>query len=108
MTTDTSNKVTTKIFAGCHITSEIRMHLNQSIQWKNAVILAKTSSSNPGIQEVHYHGKDYFGHYTTSNSLIVNDLITFQSSIRQQLKNYCPTLEVENIKICVFPQVFIA
>lgn len=106
MTTDTSSKITTKIFAGCHISSEIRMHLNQSIQWKNATILA--TPSNPGMQEINYHGKSYIGQYTSHKTLIINDIVTSQQNIRDQLKIYCPTLEVENIKIYVFPQVFIA
>ncbi|HEV8053061.1 MAG TPA: hypothetical protein VGP47_11255 [Parachlamydiaceae bacterium] len=108
MTTDLSNKVTTKIFAGCHINSEIRMHLNQSIQWKNATILASSSCSDPIMKEIHYHGKDYFGLYTQNKTLILMDLPNIQQNIRDQLKIYCPTLEVENIKICIFPQVFIA
>ena len=108
MTTDTSSKVATKIFTGCHITSEIRMHLNQSIQWKNAIILATASTTNPEAQQIHYKGKDYFGLYSPNKTLTIKDLTSTQHTIRQQLKNYCPTLEVENIKICVFPQVFVA
>lgn len=108
MTTDTSHKVTTKIFIGCHITSEIRMHLNQSIQWKNASILNSASSSTPELQEIHYHGKEYLGLYSPNKTLTIKDLTTEQNNILYQLKKYCPTLEVENIKIYVFPQVFVA
>lgn len=102
MTTELSSKVTTRLFAGCCINSEIRMHLNQSIQWKHATILTE------GLQETHYHSKDYLGLYLESKLLTTNDLNKIQQNIRDQLKIYCPSLETENITICIFPQVFIA
>lgn len=102
---DNASKISTKLFAGCSINSEMRMHLNQSIQWKHATLL---SPSNRDLQEVHSQGKDFFGHYLESNKLTINELKTIQQYIITQLKIYCPTLETENIKICLFHQVFIA
>lgn len=105
MTTDTLKSVSTRLFAGCFINSEIRMHLNQSIQWKHAIL---TPSADRILHEVHFHGKDYFGLYADCKKITIKDLTMIQQNIRQELKKYCPDLVVENIKICIFPQVFIA
>lgn len=106
MTAKTTSPLNTKLFAGCHINSELRMYLNQSIQWKHAMIL--TPSAERTWQEIHYHGKDYFGLYIDSKKVSVKDLTAIQQNIRESLKNYCPDVEAENIKVCIFPQVFIA
>jgi hypothetical protein len=98
-----TNPITIKLFAGCPINAEMRMHLNQSIQWKHAEIL------NEGcLKEVHYHGKDYFGLYIDHQNISTQNLTAIQQSIQESLKNYCPDLDTESAKVCIFPQVFIA
>lgn len=104
MTTDLLNKISIKLFAGCDINSEIRMHLTHSIQWKHAAL----TSSKEGLQIACYKGKNYFGFYLEQKKLTLNELKEIQQTIRKELKIYCPDLEIENIKICIFPQVFIA
>lgn len=93
----------TKLFTGCLINSEIRMHLNSSIQWKHAVL-------SPGheMKEIHYQGKDYFGKYLVTSEIPMTDLANIQIGIKEQLKYYCPKLETDSLKICIFPQVFVA
>lgn len=105
MSNNLTNSVTTRLFTGCHINSEIRMHLNQSIQWKHVILIP---SSERNLQEIHYRGKEYFGLYVESQKISLIDLTNIQQTIKDELKNYCPDFDPELIKVCIFPQVFIA
>lgn len=102
MTSDLSNKLESKLFLGCCLTSEMRMHLDKSIQWKHATIMAE------GLQVVHYQGKDYLGLYLDAKKASLQELNALQKSIQVQLHMYCPKLETDHIEICIFPQVFLA
>lgn len=102
MTAHPSTKIDSKLFIGCRISSEIRMHLNKSIQWKHATILAE------GLKEVCYQDKEYLGFYLQSKKLTIKELGFFQQNIRQQLHIYCPALATEQLEIFIFPQVFLA
>lgn len=106
MTSKTANQVTLRLFIGCLLTSEIKMHLNQSNQWKHLVI-SPTKSEND-LVEVHYRGKDYLGSYLPRDTLSIDDLKKIEKPIKQSLKAYCPGLEVENLKLQIFAQVFVA
>lgn len=99
---NSSAKLETKLFAGCYLTSEIRMHLSKSIQWKHATIMTE------GLQIVHYHGKDYLGSYLNEKKATLQELAICQEKIQTQLHNYCPALEINKIEILVFAQVFLA
>jgi len=104
MTTTISNKVTVRLFAGCQLTSEIRMYLKQSASWKQAQI---GDSDVRDIVETHYQEKDYLGRYIRKQSLTLKELYEIEGSIRKALTTYCPELSAETLKIYVFPQVFI-
>lgn len=105
MTTSTTNRVTVKLFAGCLLTSEIRMYLKQSAAWKQAQIVGEFDVRE--IVETHYQEKDYLGRYLASNNLTIIELHEIESSIRKALTTFCPELASESLKIYVFPQVFI-
>lgn len=105
MATSSLNKITTRTFLGIFISSELRMHLNQSIAWKHAVI---TPMQKKSFKEVHCKGKDYIGFYLEKNMTTIQELESMQEELREQIKIYCPSLDVENQKICIFPQVFVA
>ena len=100
------NKISSKLFVGCQINSEVRMHLNQSIQWKHAGIIS--TNSGVRLQQVHFHGKDYFGFYVADQKISTLDLKELQQRVRQELKGYCSDLETEILPVFVFPQIFIA
>lgn len=106
MTNETPNQLCTKIFIGCAISSEIRMHLNHSIEWKHAALIS--ASTQEGLQIVSSHGNDYLGFYSTQKHLTIKDLKETQETIIVQIKSYLPKLDTQNLKICIFPQVFVA
>jgi hypothetical protein len=100
------NKISIRIFAACLITSEIRMHLNYSIEWKHSAF--DVLSASLCFQEIRLHGKDYFGFYIEYKTYKISELDEIQNKIRDQLKAYCPKLDTETIDICIIPQVFVA
>lgn len=102
-----SNKITAKLFVGCHITPEMRLHLNKSKEWKQiSVIPIEIREVN--IQEIHYQGKDYFGFYLSDHTAKIKELQNMKTSIQSILKNCCPEYHVTSPRVYVLPQIFIA
>lgn len=99
-------QITTRLFVGCVITSELKMHLNKSIKWKHTNILASKSPTD--LRGIHHAGKDYIGLYSDQDKYTVAELKKLLDTIKQQLKIYCPEIDIEKVKSTVFPQVFIA
>lgn len=102
-----SNKITTKLFVGCHITPEMRLHLNKSKEWKQLAV-TPMEIREIKIQEIHYQGKDYFGFYLSDNTAKVIQLQNMKATIQSILKNFCPEYHVDSPHVYVLPQVFIA
>ncbi len=106
MNTQITDKVTVRLFVGCPLSSEIKMHLHQSATWKHATILPLKNVGE--LIEVHYHGKDYLGCYLTEDRVTLQEIEAIEGPIKKRLKEYCPTFAAENIKVSIFAQVFIA
>lgn len=107
MSLELENKVTVKLFVGCHLNSEIRMLLNQSKLWKQTAIMPSRKNGKE-LLEVHFHGKDYFGRHLPSEKVTLVELRETEDLVKDRLKAYCPEYDAESIKICIFPQVFVA
>jgi hypothetical protein len=101
-----TNQLTYRIFIGCLLTSEIRMHLNQSKFWRQISILPTDNEKE--LIEVRHQSKDYLGRYLTQEKILISDLDQTAIAIRTRLQDYCPGYAAHSIKICVFGQVFIA
>ncbi|KIC74290.1 hypothetical protein DB42_BH00240 [Neochlamydia sp. EPS4] len=102
---DLKDGVNLKIFIGCLITSELRMHLNQSLLWKQNKIAPELNSA---LREIHFQDKDYIGIYPTTDKISLMALKEIEKEILQLLTTYCPLLPTEKIKILIFSQVFIS
>lgn len=100
---ETQTALTLKIFVGFTLSSELKMHLNHSIAWKHAQI-----QKEQVLEEVHFHHKVYIGSYLDDKPLTLNYIRQIEASLRQKLASYCPFAGVEQLPICIFPQVFIA
>lgn len=98
------NRVTVRLFAGCLLNSELRMHLNQSQPWKQASILPEAKN----LLEVHFQNKDYIGQYLIFDKLSIFDLKNIEISIKKTLSSYSGDYNIDSLKICVFTQLFIA
>lgn len=107
MTISSNHQVTVKLFVGYLLTSDIRMYLKQSAAWKQAKIMEEPDSRD--LLETHFQDKDYIGKYIAQDNLTLRELRSFENSVHQSLLNYCPELSQEsNLKIYLFPQVFIS
>ena len=91
-----------KLFAGCLLTSEMKMHLRQSSAWKNAQL-----EPNP-LVETPYQGKDYFGRYLDHEKHTVQNLRDIQIEINTTISCCCPNLAGREFEIKLFPQTLIA
>lgn len=101
-----TTKVFLRLFAGVLITSEIRMHLNLSIKWKEAQILKEFDPSH--LTEVHFQNENYVGKFLSHEAFNLSELKAQEQQILAKIKEYCPKLKIEKIKLKIFPQQFIS
>lgn len=99
-------KVFLKLFAGVLISSEIRMHLNTSMRWKEAQILKEFDPFH--LSEVHFHDENYIGKFLPHNQLHLDELQIEAKAILDKIHEYCPGLKMEKLKVKIFPQQFIS
>lgn len=105
MNTATESRLMVKLFVGYMLTAEIKMLLNQSNEWKQASLVKNSSREN--LVETHFQEKDYIGRYLEYKMLTIKDLKEEASFAKLTLQRYCPDLNVDTLKICIFPQVFV-
>lgn len=98
-----TNHITTKIFLGCVLTSEIKFHLQNSHAWKLAKI------ENPDIlTTTPFQGKEYIGLSLPHPQLTLAEIRPYEASIRQNLSTFCPKLQFDNVNIHIFPQLLVS
>jgi len=95
-------RISTKIFIGCVLTSEIKMFLSQSSAWRRAQL------AGDSLKELRYHEKDYIGTLLSSSEISLKDIQSEEKRILEQLESYCPELDVSEIPMVVFPQIFLS
>lgn len=105
MNTDIDNRILVKVFIGCRFHAELKMFLNQSKAWKEASLIPDPHANN--LCEVHYQQKDYIGLFLPHEKNTLSELKTYEKLVLDKLKEFCPTLESETLKITIFPQIFI-
>ena len=106
MNTATENRVLAKIFVGFELSMDIRMHLNQSTEWKKASVVKDDSPNS--IVEIRFNEKDYIGRHLDTRMPTLKDIQTQSTQIRERLQEFCPEINVDTFKINVFPQVFVS
>lgn len=102
---EAAERVQTRLFVGLLLTSEVRMHLNQSEQWKQEQVVRNESGET--LQSLRYQDKEYIGSMLTTALLPLEELRTLEDSVRLVLNRYCPELQTDKMKIFVFPQLFL-
>jgi hypothetical protein len=101
-----SSQVTVRLFVGVPITSEIRVHLQQSLEWKQSTL--SSVEDMPHLVETHYQSKDYIGIFLPEEQLPLDELRKIEKTVRLLVQVYCPQTLPESLHIIVFPQVFIS
>ena len=106
MQQNVSSKVTVKLFLGIQITSEIRMHLRQSLKWKESHLHLETHTGY--LIETHFQNNDYVGIFVAEERQPFEELKQLELAVRNLLLEYCPLANTEKMPLVVFPQVFIS
>lgn len=101
MDTTSHSQVSVKLFVGCLITSEIRMHLKKSHAWKEATIESRA------LAETTFHKKKYLGRFLSQEPVSLHDLRIFVQDMKQILHAYCHELPMDTFTFFTFSQVFI-
>lgn len=102
-----SEKITVKIFAGCLMPSDLRLHLSKSKEWQ-LISVIPLESREIRLQEVHFQGKDYLGYYLEDDLIQIKDLQEIKTAIQLFLKRFCPEYQAVDLKVYVIPQIFVA
>lgn len=102
----TQTPFTTKLFIGCQINSELRMHLNYSERWKQEQVIQ--AAQGPALEKVRYKDKDYVG-LNFDNMLMGYDQIqTVVTQLRQTIGEFCPELNPDTLRFTAFSQLFLS
>ena len=103
---DKSNNNTTskKVFAGFLLSSELKMHLNSSTEWKSLVV---TPENTQEFQIIQYDDKKFVGHYLPEEKLTLNEIKAYELQMTKKLLSYCPKLVDTHLKFSLLSQLFI-
>jgi hypothetical protein len=106
LNTAVENRVLVKIFVGFEISARIRIHLNESDEWKKAAVLGGRHPNH--IVEIHFNEIDYIGRHLDTKMPTLKYIQAEAVRIRERLKELCPEINVDTLKINIFPQVFVS
>lgn len=99
------DKVFAKLFIGVLITSEVKMHLNQSSAWQNAQVINDSEAGE--LVAVRFHDNDYLGCYAKVDKLAFSELKSYEKHVFDKLQSYCPDLQLKTHIVYFFSQIFI-
>lgn len=95
--------VTTKIFIGFELKIDLKIALRQNPEWKAASV-SKTTE----LREIYFQEKEYIGIHLEHKLLTMKQIQEHGSIVRKELELFCPHFNTVNLKINIFPQVFVA
>jgi hypothetical protein len=98
--------ISAQLFLGCPISSKIRMSLNSSPAWQKVQTLP--GENVEALKEVHHQDKDYIGTFLSISQPTLEDLQIAQVNVQKLLRSYCDDLTDQNVKLTIFPQIFLA
>ncbi len=106
MTSEVEQGIKLRVFVGCLVNSEVRMHLNFSDLWKTDQVI-RSDDGDP-LDKVRHEDKEYVGVTVSDPVLSEEELGMREAYVRRALERYCPELEVERFKMSVIPQLFLS
>lgn len=106
MSSRITETLTMKMFVGILATSEVRMHLTQSMLWKQITIVREEKGAE--LQQVHYQGKDYVGFYLEEQAADLIQIQKYEEAVKEKVQKYCPDLDCRKQPVVIFGQVFCA
>lgn len=99
-----STNAKAKLFAGFLLSSELKMHLHSSPEWKTLAIMPEASQE---FQEIHYDNLNYVGHYLAEEKLTIIEIKAHEVQMTQKLLSFCPKLDSTHLKFTILSQIFI-
>jgi hypothetical protein len=99
------DKTATKLFLGCSLTSELKMHLNSSPEWLDTKI---DSTHSDALKEVPFENQKFVGLYLEEEKLTLDALKEHEAKLRLKIGSYCCRLDCSNLKCFIFSQFFIS
>lgn len=101
----TEKSLLLKLFVGFQITTELRMHLNQSIMWKKAQIVKEFEPNH--LVEVRLQEISYMGKFLDEPAVHLSELQKHDVELHEKLHEYCPMLKQEKFKLFILYQQLI-
>ncbi len=90
-----------RIFLGYIQTKEVKIHLNQSRNWKEAKLLGKAT-----LIVVQQQEKDYIGLFIPS-FMTYAELKEKEKEVKTELYVYCPKINLDKHSAYLFSQLFL-
>jgi hypothetical protein len=94
-----------KLFLGFQLSTELSIHLNQSILWKEISVI-RLSKQDDLISILH-ESTHYIGTYLPHPHTTLTEIQALEKMIQEKLQIYCPNYKLQHSKILLFPQVLI-
>lgn len=94
-----------RLFAGFLLTSELKMYLNSSKGWKSVKFIPTDLSSE--LVETRYGEHYYIGLFLSEKQIALTSLKEYEQKITHQMQLYCPQIDSDHLKFCIFSQLFI-
>lgn len=91
-----------RLFLGTPLTSEVRMHLAESENWKQRHLLDAER-----LEEGRYGEDLYLGYLLAADSLTTQQLQQEEERARTCLGQFCPELDQDHLSFFLFPQIFL-
>ncbi len=106
MSSDVQQGLKLRVFVGCLIDSEVRMHLAYSDVWKREQVIRTDEGET--LDKIKHEEKEYVGHTIDHATLSLDEVHEHEQYVRRALSRYCPELDVDKFKISVISQLFLA
>ncbi|MDF2577867.1 MAG: hypothetical protein K0S74_1351 [Chlamydiales bacterium] len=94
-----------QLFVGCLLTSELKLQLSLSQNWKQDKLFP--ANDKDSIKEIRYKEKEYVGFLLDAPKVSLRETEAKLKKLQIQLSDYCESLEPEQFKAYLLPQIFL-
>ena len=94
-----SEGIIAKIFLGYLLSSELRMHLNNSDEWKHG---------QSTLKEVRFQENTFVGSFLEDNEFSLPQIQEYTQELKKELAIYCPNLNIDSLSPKLFSQIFVS
>lgn len=108
MSIESGEKIEVQLFLGCQVTAEIRNELNANIHWKASQIVHQSQRTPGCLNVVPFKGKEYLGHFISESEPSLAELGRVREAIEQEIRFFCPDVNISKLHFIIFTQLFIS